>query len=479
MQQDVHPHVTTATGCLRGRIVNGVAEYRGVPYAAAPVGELRFAPPRPAESWQGVREAVDDGPIAPQTASRVYASMGALDADQGEDCLYLSIWAPVGDQTGRPVVVWFHGGGFMTGAGSAPWYDGARLAQKCDAVVVGVNYRLGALGFLAVPGVVDGNLAILDQALALKWVQANIAAFGGDARLVTVMGQSGGGHNIASLLTMPETQGHFARAIFMSPPLGIGLQSQQQAARTSQVFLEQCDIQPERADVAECLHQLPVERILAAQGNTARALGNMENGDLRPPFMPCEAAPHSSSWLSSAAQAIVSRDIDVMVGWTREEANLFYFGNETLREIDEVGVSERIDRLPYGSREDLLDIVKKRRPMGAPSQWYMDGVADVTFRLPCLDFVNAISAQGKDTYVYQFDWQSPCAELGASHCIDLPFFFGTFDAWKDAALLAGADASSYEPVSAQAMAMLKKFLHDGRPDWQPWNGMESSVHHLG
>jgi para-nitrobenzyl esterase len=482
MQQEVRPQVAVATGHLEGRLVSGVAEFRGVPYAAAPVGDRRFAPPQPAENWVGIRDAAENGPIAPQSPSRVYASMGSFEAVQAEDCLYLTIWAPEGAETNRPVLVWFHGGGFMTGAGSAPWYDGTVLARACGAVVVNVNYRLGVLGFLSVPGVVDGNLAILDQACALRWVRENIKTFGGDARQVTIIGQSGGGHNIASLLTMPDTEGLFARAVLMSPPLGIGLHSEQGTARTRAKFLELCDTPSDSSDLAAKLRRLSVHQILRAQDGTARSLGRMGSGDLRPPFMPCTAAPNEHavpSLIEAAAKSAAARGVEVLIGWTREEANLFYLGQSALEGIDEAQLRQMVAELPYGETDGLLSEVRERRPEGSNAQWFIDAVADVTFRLPCQQLADAVVANGGRAFVYQFDWQSLQPQLGACHCIDIPFFFGTFRQWSNAPLLAGATPDSYEPVSRQAMSMLAQFVQNGETGFPEWNPSEPSVHHFG
>jgi para-nitrobenzyl esterase len=482
MQQEVGPRVAIATGRMEGRLVSGVAEFRGVPYAVAPVGERRFAPPQPAESWAGTRSATKDGPIAPQSASRVYASMGSFEAVQAEDCLYLTIWTPEGTSSNRPVVVWLHGGGFMTGAGSAPWYDGAALARACGAVVVNVNYRLGALGFLSVPGIVDDNLAILDQVCALQWVRDNIHAFGGDSQQVTVIGQSGGGHNIASLLTLPGTEELFTRAVLMSPPLGIGLHAEEGMARTRAKFLALCDVSPDSPNLAAELRRLPVDRILDAQNGTARSLGRMGSGDLRPPFMPGAAAPHQSAMsclTEHAAKCAAARGVDVLVGWTREEANLFYFGQSDFQGIDDEQLGRMVAELPYGETEGLLNEVRGRRPDGSNAQWFIDAVADVTFRRPCLQFADAVVANGGHAFVYQFNWQSPQAQLGACHCIDIPFFFGNFSQWSETPLLTGADPDSYRSVSRQAMSVLVQFVQSGHAGFPEWNPSTPFIHHFG
>jgi carboxylesterase type B len=208
----------TDLGALAGEAGDGVVLFRNVPYAAPPTGERRFAAPHPASPWEGIRNATRHGPIAPQPPSRLRAAMGDFERPQSEDCLTLTIATPAADDGTRPVIVWLHGGAYMTGAGSLDWYEGGVLARDGDCVVVGVNYRLGALGFLHHPAIGVANCALLDMIAALGWVRDHIAAFGGDPGQVTVMGQSAGAHAIMCLLTMPDARGLFHRAILQSAP---------------------------------------------------------------------------------------------------------------------------------------------------------------------------------------------------------------------------------------------------------------------
>ncbi|MBA2280505.1 MAG: carboxylesterase family protein, partial [Acidimicrobiia bacterium] len=213
--------VATSGGQVRGFEKGGVLRFRGIPYAAPPVGPLRFRPPQPHEGWTGVRDALEPGAMAPQVAGGLEAMLGSAKMAQGEDCLFLNVTTPAADDAGRPVLVWIHGGGFVGGAGSIPWYSGVRYAQRDDVVVVSINYRLGALGFTHLPGLGEGfagsgNAGILDQVAALRWTRDNIAAFGGDPGNVTVFGESAGGMSIGTLLATPEASGLFHRAIAQS-----------------------------------------------------------------------------------------------------------------------------------------------------------------------------------------------------------------------------------------------------------------------
>src|SRR5438270_5116983 len=203
------PVVETRNGMLEGARDAGVSLFRGIPFAAPPAGEHRFAPPRPASPWRGTRDATRFGPSAPQPMTGLAALPGFGVDERSEDCLTLNVWTPAADSGHRPVLVWIHGGGFVYGAGSQPIYDGATLAQRGDVVVVTVNYRLGAFGFLHLRDLVGGkveatgNAGLLDQVAALNWVRDNIDAFGGDPDNVTIFGESAGAMSVASLLGMP------------------------------------------------------------------------------------------------------------------------------------------------------------------------------------------------------------------------------------------------------------------------------------
>jgi para-nitrobenzyl esterase len=202
--------VATTGGPVQGREKDGIFDFRGIPYAAPPVGELRFRPPQPVEPWADVRDVTRFGPMAPQNQGAMEAMFGAPPRPMDEDCLTLNVWTPGCDDAKRPVMVWIHGGAFLYGTGATPWYDGRTFARN-DVVLVTINYRLGALGFLHVDG--QGNNGILDQVAALEWVRDNIAAFGGDPGNVTAFGESAGAMSVGTLLGLPAAKGLFVKAI--------------------------------------------------------------------------------------------------------------------------------------------------------------------------------------------------------------------------------------------------------------------------
>jgi para-nitrobenzyl esterase len=218
----VHLQIETRRGALRGVQERGLAVFRGIPFAAPPVGPLRFRPPEPPPRWSGVRDASRFGRAAPQNAAIAGPLLSLGIGRTGEDCLYLNVWTPRADRARRPVLVWIHGGAFVLGAGSQTLYDGAALARRGDVVVVTLNYRMGALGFLRLrerfgdrlPA--TGNEGLLDQVAALRWVRDEIETFGGDPGNVTIFGESAGAMSCATLLGMPQARGLFHRAILQS-----------------------------------------------------------------------------------------------------------------------------------------------------------------------------------------------------------------------------------------------------------------------
>ena len=247
------PVVETRSGRLRGTERRGVLAFRGIPYAAPPSGPRRFRAPEPAESWPGVRDADAPGPGAPQRGATLGGAFTRIigPGATSEDCLTLDLWTPAADGARRPVLVWIHGGAFLMGAGSALAYGGAALARSGDVVVVTLNYRLGALGFLQLGDLApaagfDSNLGLRDQIAALEWVRDNVAAFGGDPAQVCVFGESAGAMSVGALLGAPRARGLFARAIAQSGAAH-NVAGRESAARVAATFLDVLGLAPREA----------------------------------------------------------------------------------------------------------------------------------------------------------------------------------------------------------------------------------------
>lgn len=444
--------------------------FHAIPYAAPPVGALRFAPPVPPARWSGVRDAQVPGAIAPQLPSRLSLAMGDFERPQSEDCLTLTVRTPGIDKGSRPVLVWLHGGGYISGAGALPWYDGSHLAREGDVVVVNVNYRIGALGYLYAPGISPGNLGLLDQQAALEWVQNHIAGFGGDPTQVTVMGQSAGSHSIALLLARSGSRSPLAhRAIMQSAPLGISLHTPDQAAGIGDVFLKALGISPNHPQAREQVCQVSTRAILEAQTAAFRfVVGQANPGDpVALPFIPMAdgaVLPRHADMAAAMKQA--AGKLDVLIGTTREEANVFFYGNPAVQALTTPPIP------PHEIAE-----LGARRPGATAAQLLMDFSGEQLFLRPTLDWALHATAAGRRVHLYQFDWPSPNPGLAAGHCLELPFVFGTRAAFADAPMMAGADMRQVDALSAMMRASWLGFTRNGNPNHAgipPWPQFEQT-----
>ena len=414
----------------------GIHVFRGVPFARAPVGALRFAPPAPPTPWTGVRAAVEFGPVSHQSAIGL-GFMGAGQQPQSEDCLSLNIWTPGLDTGGRPVMVFFHGGAFIIGAGSEPLYDGRRLAQRGDVVVVTANYRLGALGYLAHPCLRDsdtgacGNWGLLDQVATLEWVHDNIEAFGGDPGAVTIFGESAGSGSVTTLMGTPLARGGFSRVIAESgtPWVATADEAQGNAERLALLL----GIDP---DDAAAWRTVPAAGFVEAQqqlmlsgrdgaGGLALDSGMMA---FRPtvdgavlPISPWDAVADGSA-----------AGVDLLIGSNRDEMKLFNMMDPGLADLDDDGLLERLAALlDDGETRRAVEAYRTARhargePVDASELWSAM-VSDQFFRAPAARFAALQANHTADIYAYLFCWESAIAALGSPHAIELPFVFGTFD----------------------------------------------------
>ena len=454
--------VHTALGALQGVEADGVLTFRNVPYAAPPVGPLRFRPPEPAAPWRGMRDATAHGPVAPQPPSRLRVAMGEFDRPQSEDCLTLTIATP--DTGGaRPVIVWLHGGAYLAGGGSLDWYAGETLARDGGLVVVGVNYRLGALGFLHHPAIGGGNHGLLDMAAALDWVREHIASFGGDPAQVTLMGQSAGAHAIMCLLTMPA-RALFHRAVLLSTPPSLLPQTAAAATGFAEQLLAELGIEPDR------LRDAPTARIMEAQLKVMRA--NARFADIAPPFVPMiEALADQNAFIAAAAEGAAAQGIAMIVGTTREEMHAFFAADPAMANPDREAVAERFATL--AGLAEAIEAYRTRRPGASVSDLLGDLVTDHAFLFPSLALADAATARGRDVWCYQFDWAVSGNRFKACHCIELPFVFGNLSAYAGAGMLEGANSAEVTALGATLRAALTAFATRGDPSicglpWEPY-----------
>ena len=421
----------TAAGTIEGTEEDGLCVFRGVPFAAPPVGELRFRAPQPVEPWQGVREAKTFGPIALQAPNEMIDALlppSEPPQPQSEDCLYLNIWTPGLDDAKRPVMVWIHGGAFTIGSGSEQYYNGANLAARGDVAVVTINYRLGALGFLNLPALGETNFGMRDQVAALRWVQENIANFGGDPGNVTIFGESAGGMSVGSQMASPESAGLFHKAI---PQSGAGHNALTMAETeaTGRKFCAQLGIDPDDVDA---LRAAPAEDILAASAAVDPiAAGEMRGDESVTPQMPFQPVIDGAFLAKLPIEHVrdgAAAGVATLVGSLDEEMKLMA-AMAPAEPPDEAAVTALLGMIHPDGAGAYAAYRAARRERGeddSPSEIFHAVIGDVMLRIPGLRLADAQSGQAP-TYTYLFDWKSPAlgGAMGSCHALELPFVFGT------------------------------------------------------
>jgi len=474
--------VSTNEGVVRGSVEGELAIFRGIPYAAPPVGSLRFRAPQPAGQRTHIFDAAKPATNSLQLPSRVFAAMGRCEVNGSEDCLTVQIWAPLPLERKRPVLIWIHGGAFVTGGGALSWYDGSRLARDNDCVVVNVNYRLGALGYLFHPSLNEGNMGLLDQIQALRWVQANVAAFGGDHARMTLMGQSAGANSIACLLARPETRPLAQRVIMLSPGFGARPVSQAAAASVAETFCAHLNIKADSPGALDHLQRLPAERILDAQSAVlTKVLPTL--GDPTPPFIPVgiDGLAHGRDWELAARDGAAG--IDVMIGSTADEMMVFYAGDPRFVDLTDEALADRARALFGEEWERRIARARIARPAGTPFELIADAQNDHFFVEPIERFALAVADTGGRAWLYRFDWKQPTSRFRAGHCVDLPFVFGTFNAFDGAEILGHVDARQ-EALSATIRRVIGNFVAGGDPNgtnaprWLPFAAKDPALLHL-
>lgn len=466
------PHAATRTGAVRGRLDRGVQAYLGIPYGAPTDGEERHRPPLPALPWRGIRDATRYGPIAPQPTARIPADFQAILhyrelAAPGEDCLRLNVWTPAaGDGGRRPVLVWFHGGGFSSGSGGIPLYDGANLARRGEVVVVTVNHRLASFGYLDLSWTGDprfagsGNAGNLDLCLALRWVRENIAAFGGDPGNVTLFGQSGGGAKVATVMAMPAARGLFHKAVIQSGAK-LRVRTPDAAEREARAFLAALGLGPTEADR---LASIPLARLYEAERAVTKGAlsgwGPVLDGATLPrhPFDP-DATP-------------LAKDVPLLIGWTAEETALFdafLTRDPAFGTLDAATLRARATAA-WGERAASL-LAAYRRDYPALDDWslWMRMRADAFVGANSLRLAERKSLQPASTFVYRLDWRSPAdgGRLGAFHGLDQPLVFDNLALSPGWAGTGGEAQALADRMSSAWIA----FARGGRPtgaDLPPW-----------
>lgn len=466
--------INTREGKVRGTLEDELAIFRGVPFAEAPTGALRFQPPHPPAPFKAVFNATVPAPMCPQPRLRLFAALGEFIGEQSEDCLTCTIWAPLPLDRPRPVLVWLHGGALASGGGSHPWYEGAMLARENDIVVVAPNYRLGALGLLCRPGLAEGNMALYDQVRALEWIRDNAAGFGGDPGRITLMGQSAGAASIALMLGLPRVRSLFKRGIFLSggavsPPLTPAADASAIADR----FCAKLDIDPDAGDAVRRLRQVPVTRVLEAQ--TAVVLESPRPaGSVMPTFSFAAVGQLSCAGTLEASIKEGAAGIDALLGATSEEMRVFNGLDPRLADLQDDALPRIAEGILGKAWATYIEQARRARPGATPLQMITDAQSE-RFVAGIRQLGLAVAEGKGNAWFYRFDWSAPNSPFGACHCIDLPFFFGTFDAFKNAPLLAGGDRAAMNALSQVMRGAVGRFVKNGSPvgedlpDWPPFN----------
>ncbi len=469
----VTPVVETAQGKVQGLKDDGVDAFLGLPYAAPPVGPLRFKAPQPAVAWTGIYDATTMGAPCMQMYSAsgpgttdltrqlqtVFPTAGEAKIDN-EDCLFLNVWSPsagtASDNAKRPVMVWFHGGGYAYGSGGWPVYDGRNLAAKGDVVVVTVNHRLNAFGYSYLgdkdPAFADsGNAGQLDLVASLEWVKANIAAFGGDPDNVTIMGESGGGSKVSHLLATPAANGLFDKAIIQSGP-GVTTGKKTDASALASDLMSKLGV----TTVAE-LQAVPAETLL----NAARAVLAAKGGGFGGPnFGPIAdgVVLKGDPFLPTAPAQ--SKGVPVLIGYNKDEMTIFNASQPWFGRLD----ATTLDAMAKGMGPEAAATVaylKAQNPQESPT--YIANSA-MTWRFAQGSYVIAdqiAKAGGAPVYVYKLTWETPVAGglLRTPHTLDMPFMFDNVEASR--ALVGEGEAP--EKMAAMMSDAWIAFAQTGTP----------------
>jgi para-nitrobenzyl esterase len=462
--------VNTTNGPIRGLVEEGVQTFRGVRYGAPPVGALRFMPPKKPEPWKSTVDCMRFGPASMQLSSggsavnfpgTVGAALGQLMESredvvrQSEDCLFLNVWTPaLGSAKQRPVMVWFHGGGFNYGSGSWTVYNGHNLAKNHDVIVVTVNHRLNAFGYLYLGEAGDsasGNVGMLDLVAVLEWVRDNISAFGGDPGNVTMFGQSGGGAKVSTLLAMPAAKGLVHRAIIESGP-GLRGAVKETALANARAVMKNLGV----LDV-NSLKEVPAQKLLAAAAANENSGGT---GGLRwGPVVDGVALPtHPFDPIAP----VQSSGIPVMIGCTKDEQTLYNVGFPWWGKLTQAELVEKLRPQFKDKTDALISAFRKLRPNDSPSYLYTD-IASTTFAfMGSITLAERKAAQNAaPVYMYIWEWGAPVDDgiLRAPHTMELPFVFDNVD--KGPILL--GTAASTKALGKQASSVWTSFARTGTP----------------
>jgi para-nitrobenzyl esterase len=497
-----HGVVEVRGGRVQGVERSGVWSFSGIPYAASPAGDRRWRPPAPPEPWAGIRQCHSFGPVAPQAQGFMDQAMGGTPGQFSEDCLNLNVWTPGLDTARRPVMVWVHGGSFMTGTGSSGLYRGGLLALEGDVVVITINYRLGLLGFLAHPALEDpgqtwvdglewtgcGNWGLADQVAALAWVRDHIEEFGGDPGNVTVFGESAGGMSVSTLMAVPAATGLFHKAIVESGP---------PYTCTPAVAADRAERLADHLGVActrTALSAVPADRLVEVASELGSG-ADLDAGLLMTPVVDGGLVPWPPA---DAVAAGSSAMVPLLIGTNRDESAFFALGSAKLMSLDLEGLRRWMRRITpdqESAAEVIASVTAARSARGEsvePCDLWSAIATEYVFRVGTVRFASAHAAAaeaGVGTYNYLFTWESPAfgGVLGSCHALEIPFVFGTL---KNEAIQSFSGGGEHAfALSGAIRRAWTSFARTGVPEcdvpgagtvaWAPWDPAIRSTTVLG
>ena len=468
------------SGTIEGESDGDLRIFRGVPFADPPIGTFRFADPQPVTPWEGVLDATEYRASCPQPEIPLFNQPAYGPGPLSEDCLHLNVWA-YDDPTPKPVMVFIHGGAYVLGSGSASIYEGSDLARRGDVVVVTINYRLGALGFLATESLAAesgddsaGNYGIKDQVAALDWVRRNISIFGGDPDNVTIFGESAGGISVCTLMGAPAADGLYHRAIIESGVSCAEVAEERDATLLSPSAIEQGEQMaedlgcPPGIEQLNCLRSADVDDLVGAAALTGLLFGDTSSKQLPvSPNVDGVFIPQQPIQRLAAGEA----DVPLITGTNRDEGTLFFANIPIISRLD-----LRREIANFIGDEQLADQVVDAYPRSEypiARNAFLDIVTDFGFACPNLGLARA-AQEGAPVYLYEFQRVYPgLAAMGSFHALELAYVFGNFDA------LAIVPSAADFAVREEIQRAWTTFARTGSPTmssgWNAFGDDEQSV----
>ncbi|MBY8986040.1 MAG: carboxylesterase/lipase family protein [Candidatus Lokiarchaeota archaeon] len=450
-------------GKIRGYEGDDVKIFKGIPYAEPPIGELRLNTPKPKEPWNGMLDASEYRSVAPQPLP--VTDFFPPPPQSEEECLNLNIWTPGCDTMKRPVLFWIHGGSHIYGSGRL--LNGRSISRIGDIVLVSINYRLGPLGYLYIPGA-PTNIGQLDQILALEWVRDNIESFGGDPSNVTIFGESAGATSVCTLMAMPKAKGLFSRAISQSSAVQAKGFEVSGRKFTAEMILKELNLSN---DDLSGYRKLPVEDIIKAfMKAQEKALLDRKALEFRP-FIDNDTLPQHPI---KAIQEGYAKDIELIVGTNLEEWRFWRVFEPKFEEYEDSRIKKRIlNSMGLIGEEEvkldgLIDVYKMSRKESGLEMNIHDihdaYMSDLIFRTPSIKFAEAQSKHQKNTYMYLFKWKTPFegGRYGAMHAMEIAFVFGAF--WEDDLWTFPKKTTETETLSKKMMNYWVNFARNGDPN---------------